>query len=78
MKVKAPGCLLSVKPLAELLKAMLLVTTWLAFVVLPPPSLNPLPSPSKGVKDHRLMPLPHEMVSSIVMGDANSLLVVSS
>lgn len=73
VKVNSPGCLLSVKPLAELPKAMLLVTTWLALVVLPPPSLYPLPSPSKGVKSHLLKPLPHEMVSSMLMGDANSL-----
>ena len=38
-----------------------------------PPSLKPLPSPSKGSKPQRLSPLPQAYVVSTVTGDLNSL-----
>jgi hypothetical protein len=76
VRVKLPVWLLSVKPLAALLKAKQLVMTWSAApmsAASPPPSLKPLPSPSKELNPQRLKPLPHERVSLIVMADVNSL-----
>jgi hypothetical protein len=55
LSVKSPVCELSVKPSLEFPKAMQLVMTWLAgplSAASPPPSLKPLPSPSKGEKPH--------------------------
>lgn len=52
---KFPGCELSVNPSWLLLKAMEFVITWFAGPMSassPPPSLKPLPSPSKGLKSH--------------------------
>lgn len=75
-RVKLPVWELSVKPLAALLKAKQLVTTWSASPISPaspPPSLKPLPSPSKSVKPQRLTPLPQESVSLMVTAEVNSL-----
>jgi hypothetical protein len=55
LSVKSPVCELSVKPSLTFPKAMQLVMTWFAgplSAASPPPSLNPLPSPSKGEKPH--------------------------
>lgn len=63
---KTPVWLLSVKPLWAFWNTMLLRMMWFVAAPPPPPSLKPLPSPSNGVKFHRLYPLPHAYEFSIL------------
>lgn len=64
-KVSEPGFPLSMKPFLALENAIEFRTTWFAGGLSVMPSLNPLPSPLKSVKPHRLKPLPQAHTSSI-------------
>src|SRR5262245_48260737 len=70
--VIALGLPLSTKPPTALLNAIELRMTWLAVVFVAPPRIfQPLPSPVKLGRFHRLKPLPHDTEFSIVIGERN-------
>src|SRR5688572_10042255 len=65
-----PGLLLSMKPPTALSHVMQLRTVWPAATPLPP-SLNPLPSPTKFGMFQRLNPLPQARLFSTTIGEEN-------